>query len=418
MSVFWKKGSNPEQLISKIENSRQLNDNGKVTFKSFDYHINTSLLYNMLEFPSDLPEEEARKIVNQAAFDTGSEGAITTKRILTEVNKLQNKYNNLPIQRFVLLTSLSINNFNDFRRIQSDGNLVLFDSFNSKQSRKFKKKANSLLQSGKKSLFVEPPENYSSIRIYVSAKSNHDAVNKALDYIDFIRGIWNWVLNRRHGIRMSWGNKPKPINKIILGPLHTLHHTSGKLAIEDTWWYEPNYLGEISTLNPSKSDIELLYNNFYGVRKKLSSCGYSNVIQDATIRYTRALDERDWNTAYLKLWSVPELLTDTGRSNYELTVKRAAFLFEERDYYFQLIQQLKEYRNKYVHLNQKNTEMETYLYQLKNVVEVLFTFHIGNNFHFSSIQDAASFLSLPHNEKPLNAKLKRLNSAKKFRGFT
>jgi len=295
---------------------------------------------------------------------------------------------------------------------------VIFDSFPSKQSRKFKIKANSLLQSCKKSLFAEPPENYSNIRIYVSAKSNHDAVNKALDYIDFIRGVWNWVLNRRHHIRMSWGSKPQPINKIIPGPLHTLHYPSGKLAIDDTWWYEPSYLGEISALNPSKDDIELLYSNFYTVRKKLNSCDYSNVIQDAIIRYTRALDERNWNTAYLKLWGILELLTDTGRVSYGHTVKRAAFLFEDRDYYYHLLQLLKEYRNKYVHLDQKNTEMETYLYQLKNVVEVLLTFHISNKFHFSSIQDAAEFLNLPHNEKSLNAKLQRLNSAQKFRGYT
>lgn len=83
----------------------------------------------------------------------------------------------------------------------------------------------------------------------------------------------------------------------------------------------------------------------------------------------------------------------------------------------QLLQLLREYRNKYVHLDQNNAEMETYMYQLKNIVEVMLTFHIWNKFHFSSIQDAAAFLSLPHNEKSLNAKLKLLNSAKKFRGY-
>lgn len=152
---------------------------------------------------------------------------------------------------------------------------------------------------------------------------------------------------------------------------------------------------------------------------------YPHVIQNAFIRYTRALDERDWTTAFLKLWSILELLTDTSKANYDTTIKRTAFLYKEREYNIQVLQHLKKYRNLSVHLDMGNSEIETYLYQLKNYVETLLSFHLQNKFNFDTIQEAAEFLSLPHEEEVLvsqerdfTKQIKKRKLARRFRGYT
>jgi hypothetical protein len=174
---------------------------------------------------------------------------------------------------------------------------------------------------------------------------------------------------------MSWASKPKPVNNIILGPIHTLHKPSGELAATEVWWYEPSYLGAIKPFTPKQNEIDSMNESFNYVKKTFKMHKYPQVIHNAIIRYTRALDERDWTTAFIKLWSILELLTDTGKTSYDTTIKRTAFLYKEREYHLQVLQHLKKYRNSSVHLDKGNSEMETYLYQLKNYVETLMGFH-------------------------------------------
>jgi len=72
-----------------------------------------------------------------------------------------------------------------------------------------------------------------------------------------------------------------------------------------------------------------------------------------------------------------------------------------------------------------NSEIETYLYQLKNYVETLLSFHLQNKFNFDTIQEAAEFLSLPHEEEVLvsqerdfTKQIKKRKLARRFRGYT
>lgn len=62
--------------------------------------------------------------------------------------------------------------------------------------------------------------------------------------------------------------------------------------------------------------------------------------------------------------------------------------------------------------------METYMYQIKNYVEVLIGFHINNGYGFESLQDSAIFLNLPHENTALINQIDKLTFARKFRGFS
>jgi hypothetical protein len=415
MTTSWNKEYNPSQLAEKIEDSRKAVDGGGVKFEGWGLKEYETILFSMLNFPENVPEIEARRMVTKAIFTSGTKGKITAKSLLAEVNKLEHDYVTLPIQRYALATSISLNTSLTLQRLRQNGNLIIFER---NYPERFRNEASDLIeQAREQSLFFDPPTNYMRIRIHVSAKSIHEAANEALDTIDYIRGIWNWANNRRHFFRISMG-KPMPVNEIVLGPLHTLHLSTGQLAATDTWWYEPSYLGPIKLYKPSQGNVDNIFNKpLIYMRKRLKNHNYPKVMQNALIRYTRALDYRDWSTSFLKLWGVLELLTDTIGASYEITVKRTSYIFQERDYHLQVLQHLRKHRNSSVHFDRENSEIETCMYQLKNFVEALIGFHVSNKYGFNSIQEAASFLSLPYKNETLTSHINKLQFARKFRGY-
>jgi hypothetical protein len=115
----WIDGYDPNQIAQKIEDGRVLqNETGKVEFKGFEHIEYTILLYSMLKFSDGIPQIEARRIVNQAVFKAGEKGVITKQSLLTEINKLEVGYLNLPYKRFVLASSLSFKTLHSLRRIR------------------------------------------------------------------------------------------------------------------------------------------------------------------------------------------------------------------------------------------------------------------------------------------------------------
>lgn len=110
-----------------------------------------------------------------------------------------------------------------------------------------------------------------------------------------------------------------------------------------------------------------------------------------------------------------ELLTATKNASYAVTIRRAAFMFEERDYSFQFLSYLREYRNNSVHAGSESDEIEALLYQLKRYVEALLAFHVTNKFNCASMEDASKFMDLPSSKRLLDEEIKKLKFAKKFR---
>ena len=414
MPVNWKKEYQPEKIIKNIEDSRKIGDDGKVQFEGFGFKEFEVLLYSMLDFNEDVPEIDARHMITNAIFKAGAKGVISTKSLFTEVSRLEREYQDSPIHRYALLTSISINQLSRLKRIRMGDRLIIFERIS---PTKFCVEAEYIINEAKNSLFASMPTDYLQVRVHLYAKSVCDAADKALDTIDYVRGTWNWSINLKLYTRESWGGKPKPVNQIILGPVHTLHKPTGQLAATNQWWYEPSYLGSIKPFYPKRDEVDTLYKTFSRINRKLKKHKYPDVIKNAFIRYARALDERDWTTAFIKLWGILELLTDTIGLNYDATVRRTAFIFQDRDYYMQVMEHLRRYRNSSIHHDVQNSMIETILFQLKYCVDALIGFHINNKQHFKSIEEAGAFLNLPFEAKIIDSQLKKLKFAKKIRGL-
>jgi len=404
----------PSSICIHIDNIKKIDNKGNVTFTGFGFKEFEVILHSMLEFPTDISEYETRRIVSKSLFNVGKKGQINPEKFLKEINFQIGKIRRESIQRYALATSISIDKSSNIKRLFFDNNIVIFES---PLSKSFRPESQKLISKGSKSLLGQFPKNYLHSRIHVSARSIHEASNKALDAIDFVRGIWNWVINRRQYFRYSLGGKPKPINKIILGPIHTLHFPNGNIASDSVWWYESSFIESVKPIKFNKDELSVLSKSYNFVKESFQRHNYPDLVKHAIIRYTRALDERIWSTAFIKMWGVLELLTDTVGQSYETTVKRASYMFEDRDYNYQVLQHLRKYRNSLIHHDSENSEVESYLYQLKNNVDILLDFHIANRFHFESIQDASSFLSLPLDKLSINKRMSNLEKSLKFRGY-
>ncbi|GAH63122.1 unnamed protein product, partial [marine sediment metagenome] len=257
----------------------------------------------------------------------GAKGKITAERLLSEIRNLESKYLRRPLQRYNLVTSISVNRVCKLKRKKVYGCTISFCSFLPKV---YDEAISEIIEHVRYSIAGKIRTNYMYVKVSVSAKSHDEAANKALDALDLIRGIWNFFENRKQGIRISSG-KRYPVNKYILGPLHTLHKPDGKLATEN-WWYNLEYVYQIRPYDPSRV-IGKLYKFESSVRKLIQKSKYSSEIDTAILRYTRALDLTNWEDAFLRLWSVLEYLTGMNRNDrYEVIVKRAAFVFGGEKY--------------------------------------------------------------------------------------
>jgi hypothetical protein len=404
----WVKDYNPELVSQRMEKVKTVSGEGKVSFSGFEHSEHVVLLNSMIKLDDEVPEIEKRRIINQATFKVGAKGVITAKSILGEICKLERDYLSTDKKKFRLITDISISSWCQLPKIYFDGSCIVVHAHLNKASQNSRSK---LMNDAKHSISSDLPSNYAVVSVSVTARSTAEAADKALERLDFVRGIWNLWKNRSHTIRMSSG-KRSPVNSILLGPIHTLHHGNGNLATE-TWWYEPQYQGPVNPYD-EKAKIENMYKYMASFRSHLKKSNYESDLMQAVVRYVRALDSRDWDDSFLRLWGVLEFLTGTLSDSYKVTIRRASYMFADKEYTHQVLSHLRDYRNKSIHAGSASSDIESLMYQLKRYVEALIVFHVGNKFRFSSIADAAEFMDFPNDKALIDRKISKLRYAKQF----
>lgn len=411
MCAKWLKGYGPEHLAVRLEESKSLGQDGRVSFEGFGFNEYIVVLNSMVSLNDTIPEFEKNNIVHKATFSLAKKEKISSDGLIKEINKFEKEYLEQEPKNFVLISSLSINRFIKLKRIQVNGVTITFHSslpknFNKEIENKIRKPASYMITG-------EYPKDYIYLKASVKAKSYSQASTIAIESIDIIRGIWNLFYNRGQ-FRISSGRRD-PVNNISFGPLHTIHFPNGKLATE-SWLYEPGYIGPLKAFD-LKNEKEKLFKFQNNVRKLLNKNKFKNQMETALKQYAQALDIRDWESSYLRLWGLLEYLTNTNENeSHKDTVKRTSFFFQEREYARQVLNHLRDHRNKAVHTGENNQNIETLLYQLKNFVEVVLEFQTANKFNFSSREEFTQFMNLPEDVLELNRKKEMIVHALKFMG--
>ena len=76
---LWKRNFNPNILLHKINEHKIVKPDEKgVSFKStFDYHVSSASLYNMLEFVPDFTFSQNRRLLNKSIYNVAKEYELT-----------------------------------------------------------------------------------------------------------------------------------------------------------------------------------------------------------------------------------------------------------------------------------------------------------------------------------------------------
>lgn len=386
MTVKWKNGFNPDVVLGKLSSIRSL-DGEKVSFSAFEYHEYISVLKSMIDVDDNISTEIAHGLIVNGFHEAAKKTELTKQNVISSVKKAVREHLGKPDEEYWLVTTLNIHTSNNLPRYKINGcDLRFYKNLPEKYRearQEFLKMASSWL--------VDKDDAFSHyIVANVTGKSAHDAVDKMLDAIDLLRGIWNLHTNKV--MVLSFGGRKKPVNQVTLGAIHTLHDKNGN-KFDDTYWYEPEYFKDHSKVDFSKTSYKTLEFT-KNVRKALKGNSYKEDVEMAIIRYVRALDPQDYNSVFIKLWSVLEYLTYTLKDSYDKTIRRASFQYEDREYVRQVLEHLRQYRNKSVHLGAGESDIDAHVYHLKSYVEQLLRFHIGNHFKFESLEDAAKFMDL------------------------
>ena len=396
-------------LSTRLERIKNIDSKGNLTFKGFQFEDLLCVLQSSIDFDksSSIPDFEKMKIFSNAAFSCGEKGEITKSNLLKEIHIEKNKYLNKPCCSYILATTFTIDYTKNIKSVKIDSSTVTF-------SKSLPHKFNREIDKEKLKNFVSEihPKFFTSIRVRISARSDSEAAEKALESINFLKGLWNFHLNSKISARINSG-KRSPINKIRLGPVHTLHDLNGKIA-SPFYWYEPQYFHDTSPFK-QKINWEKLKEEEKLIRKLIIKSPYGEDLRNSFVRYAQAFDSTDYEFTYLKLWGILEHLTNTVGGKYDNTIRRTIFLYKDRAFQRQILEHLRNYRNLSVHSDKSSEQIETMVFQLKRYVEKLIFFHLNNTGKFNKLSEACDFLDLPTDHSILKNKISLYRKALKFR---
>lgn len=402
----WLKPQDASLVLDEIRRTTRLNPDGSVALVDIQHYESAlSILDGLIKGGSEVPTIESGKAVRHAVLSGVRANRLTAEHVIASIDAAERTYLSQPSQNFVLLSSVSVQFHRDLKVLQFQGSRFLFSG-----SRPFRFQLPASVRPGVH--YGPEPTGYTVLRVSIYARCPHSAVNLAMQRLDFLRGLWNF--SRNFGSWRRSIGKPAPVNDIVLGPVHTIHRTAGESA-SDTYWWEPTYIEPIRPTD-IRAALPRLRSTLKSASRKLSRSPISRRVEDAVIRYGRALDERNLNDAFIRLWGVLEDLTGVGeRDSHEVVVRRASSVLENPPYERVALHRLRKWRNKMVHEGESAGAAESLVYDLKWYVEVLLHFALVHARNFENWDEYCHILDLPPNAEILKRRARLMRIAQKQR---
>jgi hypothetical protein len=139
---------------------------------------------------------------------------------------------------------------------------------------------------------------------------------------------------------------------------------------------------------------------------RLRTIKYRSELETAFVRYVRALDSRDHSDSFAGIWSVLEYVT-ASVGEYKQLIKRVSFLYSDKDRRFirLLLEHLRDARNRLVHADEVGSNIETYLYRLKGMTELMIRHHLRRGNSYPSLATVAEYLDTPVDRELLKRRI-------------
>ena len=390
MKVEWKanKKLKPQIILDRLKACSSIDAEGKVSFNGFEIHELDSVLFTMIDFHKTFSYHTAKRFYNRALNSWVKSGSKLADDFLKALKIEVLSYNKQVPKEYVLVTSISIATGFPLRRI------VLGDTTLECYPGGLPKKYKNREAYNARWNFESPslPDSYCPVVVRFKSKNPMDGVEHALHELDFIRGVFCLDINPAFEIAISMrAIRRAPINKLTLGGMHTLHNKDGSLSDSNIFWYDSNYT-ERRSLNLTAGKKTQSINFFRFVTDKLKHHKDAHIIKDAIVRFVRAFDETDKNSSVQRGWAALESVMAPGENNTDLVVARCSYLYGEREYHRQILEHVKDYRNRNVHMGQSIDDPSPHCFQIQKFFRQAVIFHLAEVGNFSGLQDANKFL--------------------------
>lgn len=398
----------PTELLSRYGNSAHVPPNGGVYWELSgnqqlcEIGIQSAAMI-VDENGNELNQDDSRmifaKAIRSVVQSSGGNSPIKSQSLGGEVNKLAAAHFAKPKLDYVLVASLSIESF-PAKRIQLRDCEVLPLA---KRGSKYP------LPQTTQDLFGDyfNKTKYQMVKVKTTGRTVFEAADRAADALDLLRALW--TLFATFGtIPVSFGQqRTDPLGVIRLGPVLTLHKPDGSLATE-SYWSVADFKGDAAIFTPQAGWKQIEKGRAAACRK-LSHLEHRSDVERLVMRYVTALDNHNIDVAFLQLWSILEKITDTTK--YDQTIERATWIFKERQFANELLEQVRYRRNQFVHSARANIGSDRIAYVVKFFLEPHLIRLIGNDFRINSLEQYARFLSLPTNVDELKTQHSRLRRA-------
>lgn len=398
-------------VLSKINECRNVSPNGRVSFEAFSIEKWGKVLAINIDFKDDIHKVDKMNIVRRAISDNSHGSKITYKSFNKSISIIMEEYRNKKNKKYRLYTHIQKDIDFGFKYIDVLHGRILFLSRDHNYDRSEIQKRISDYE------LLAPTRNFKPISVSTQSISPNHAYFEAMHSLDLFRGVMNFSLQYAHYSLFDSHAGLRSINRIAMGPVHTIHRPGGKLALKE-FWYETEFTNFTSKQNVADYQKKILFSK--DIIKKINiKTDMSSCLEDIFIRYTKALDNRNHQRIIVHLWSLLECVTNTSASKgYELTMKRASALYpSDRKGVYVVLNSIRHLRNSYVHSYASDQHNMGLIYILKHVVEDHVRFLLSRFDVFQDLKEYADFLDYLRTKESLVRKREILDLAINWAGY-
>lgn len=397
MSIQWKKsGYDIDSLLERIHRLRH----------TFDVNLYLPVFLTALSWPKDIPEAERFQIIKKSILPAlEGDCAPEQRKVLQALEDNSRVYLKTRPVEYVFATTVSISSR---LRVSPRKHLGCNLRFSKTMPKAFKSEW--VDQKAELHSIKAHPAKFKAVRVSLLTRSAEEAWRRGSDAVDLLRGIWNFGVGRRR-FQVTLMGEYGPFNRVMLGPQATLHWPDGRLADEKLQPFP--FVAKSPVTDPSEWQAMLLVEQ--QINRALRKISYRHLIENAFIRYCRAMDDSDLEASLLQLWSILEQLAASGGDRYDILIRRVSALWDNPEPYRSVLQHLREIRNSYVHAGHSSEEIEALVGQLKFFVEELIGFHLAQGHQFSKFEEASQFLDYSSRPEVLERQIDLRRLALRYR---
>lgn len=234
---------------------------------------------------------------------------------------------------------------------------------------------------------------YRLVRVQTRGRCPDEAVDRALDAINLLRGIWTLVDTYTGWTRRFGSERFGPVGVVHIGPVHTLHPCASEGS---EYWFEHSYRGDRPLFEP-KRGWDKIEEQRTETQRLLESHPFREDVERLIIRYVSALDQPELSVALLQLWALLEKMTGTIGEKYDETINRATWHYADvdRESARAMLNAIRIRRNMYVHAARTGEEVDQSVYLMKCFVDPHLKNLIVNSPGLRTLDEYGEFLSLP-----------------------